>query len=220
MSSVLWRGLRGLFRCVGTTVVFAAVLMDIGRTAKALGAGTDTNCAAGLSTTPVPTATHGDSGAAVALSFSELFKHPVGPRGLEYSAKARELEGRLVRVCGHVVRQSPPVPWRVLLSPVAVTLHDLEFGLCDELPASAVRLILPRATPPVLPPVPGLVTVEGILELGLNEEADGRTTAARIRVAPAAPGEPVRFWRGTNTPAHAVAGPAQPLSVDAQARSQ
>ena len=58
-----------------------------------------------------------------ALNFKELFK-PIGPRGLEYSEKLRGLDGRKVRILGYMVKQSQPVPWTFLLSPVPMTLHE------------------------------------------------------------------------------------------------
>lgn len=154
------------------------------------------------------------------LKLTEIFRRPVGARGLEYSADAKALDGRRVRVTGFLARQSPPIPWQALLSPVPVTLHDAEFGLCDDLPASAVRVILPRALPPILPAVRGWVTVEGTLELGVVEEPDGRTTAARIRVDSPAPGSPVRLWAGTNSvpPSPGLGDPS--LSVGARLRGQ
>ena len=57
------------------------------------------------------------------LKFNELFK-PIGPRGLEYSEKLRGLDGRKVRILGYMVKQSQPVRWTFLLSPVPMTLHE------------------------------------------------------------------------------------------------
>ena len=118
------------------------------------------------------------------LTLIELFRQPVGPAGLEISDRARGLAGQRVRLCGYVARQAPPVPWKVLLSPLPVTLHDLEFGLCDDLPATAIRVELPRNLPPVLPPLRHLVAFTGTLELDGKDEADGRSVPLRLVVSP------------------------------------
>src|SRR5882672_2473916 len=74
------------------------------------------------------------------LKFSELFK-PIGPRGLEYSDKLRALDGKKVRMLGYMVNQSQPVPRTLLLSPVPVTLHEEEYGLAEDMPATIVHVI-------------------------------------------------------------------------------
>ena len=61
-------------------------------------------------------------------ALTELFRQPVGPAGIEVSARGPALAGKAVRLCGSVARQAPPVAWKVLLSPVPVSLHDQEFG--------------------------------------------------------------------------------------------
>lgn len=121
------------------------------------------------------------------FAISDLFRKPVGPRGLEYSEAARALEGKRVRIAGHMVRQTLPIPFAFLLSPVAQSLHEREYGLCDDLPGSTLHVFLPKGPQPVVPFRPGLVAVTGVLELGPHEEADGRQSVARLRVADRSP---------------------------------
>ena len=66
------------------------------------------------------------------LKFSEFFRQPVGSRGLEFTEKARSLDGKRVRVCGYMVRQAHPVERCLLLTPVPLTLHEEEYGFAED----------------------------------------------------------------------------------------
>lgn len=68
------------------------------------------------------------------LTFSEIFQKPVGPAGLEYTAKIRQLDGKRVRLLGFMVRQTRPSAGVIILSPYAMATHEGEYGLCDDLP--------------------------------------------------------------------------------------
>ncbi len=120
--------------------------------------------------------------AAEELSLGDLFLKPVGPRGLEFSERARALVGKKVRMQGFMVRQSTPIPYAFLLSPAPMTLHEREYGLCEDLPPNTVHVFLPRSAKPVTPFVRGPVAAEGLLELGVQEEPDGRIATVRLRV--------------------------------------
>jgi len=116
------------------------------------------------------------------LSFRGLFRFPAGPAGIDYTERARALAGKKVRITGYMVRQAQPVPWGFILSPVPQSLHEREYGLCDDLPMTAIHVFVPRSSQPMVPRLNGPVAVTGILELGGHEEADGRVSTARIRV--------------------------------------
>ena len=116
------------------------------------------------------------------LPFRGLFRFPAGPAGLEYSDGARSLAGRKVRITGYMVRQAQPIPWAFILSPVPQSLHEREYGLCDDLPMTAIHVFVPRSSQPMVPRLNGPVAVTGILELGGREEADGRVSTARVRI--------------------------------------
>ncbi len=118
------------------------------------------------------------------LSFGKLLVTPIGPAGLELSADAKKAVGKPVRIVGHMVRQMQPIPWTFLLSPVPQSLHEREYFLCDALPASAVRVHMPKGPQPIVPYRPGLVAVTGILTTEGPEESDGRSSAARLVVRP------------------------------------
>ena len=50
------------------------------------------------------------------LRFSEMFKMPVGPLGLEASATLLGLNGRPVRIVGYMANDALPVPGRLILA--------------------------------------------------------------------------------------------------------
>ena len=122
---------------------------------------------------------------------------PIGPRGLQPSDKLLAQDGKHVRMVGYMVRQDgdTAVPGVFVLAPLPVTLGDEDESFADDLPASVVYVHMPAATQPVdVPFVPGLMAVEGRLELGARPETDGRISYVRLalngqpeRVAPASP---------------------------------
>jgi hypothetical protein len=133
----------------------------------------------GVRTNDIPVA---GQGGVYEFHFRDLFRSPAGPAGLEYSARAQALAGKPVRITGYIVRQSQPIPWAFLLSPIPQSLHEREYGLCDDLPVTAIHVFLPRSAQPLPPRYSGPVSVTGILELGGKEEADERVSVARIRI--------------------------------------
>ena len=123
-----------------------------------------------------------------ALQFSEFFERPVGPRGLVYSEKLRRLQGLRVRVLGHMVRREGAPPGTLLLTPYPVQLHDLEYGLADDLPPNTLFVTVPDAEGEV-PFSPGLLLLTGRLEIGSREEPDGRMSAVRLVLDPKTQGQ-------------------------------
>ena len=118
------------------------------------------------------------------LSFQEIYRTPVGPLGLEFSEKARGLIGKKVRILGHMVKQTQPVPWAFLLSPLPMKLHEREYGFCEDLPAQTIHVFMQKNSTPVVPFTPGFLLLTGTLELGAREEADGRISYARLQLDP------------------------------------
>ncbi len=114
------------------------------------------------------------------LKFVEIFKSPVGERGLEFSDKTKTLDGKKVRLLGYMVRQSTYTPWKILLSAMPVTVCEKEYGFCDDLPASIVHVTLPKGASPIPQFTPGLMLLTGTLHLGNREEADGRLSTVRL----------------------------------------
>ena len=124
-----------------------------------------------------------DSAPIESLALDEIYRRPIGPKGLEYTDRSRSLVGHKVRITGYMVRQTAPVPYSLLLAPFAIQLHEREYGLADDLPANTVHVFFARGTSPVIPHTRGPITLDGVLELGPTEEADGRISHVRLRVA-------------------------------------
>ena len=119
------------------------------------------------------------------LKFAEFFTMPVGPRGLQPSAKLLALQGRQVRMLGYMARQdaADALPGVILLTPLPVTLGDEDERYADDLPVTTVYVHLDAAPQsPALAYVPGLLSLTGRLELGSQAEADGRRSSVRLRL--------------------------------------
>lgn len=118
------------------------------------------------------------------LDFRELLA-PIGRRGLSYSEKARALDGKTVRLLGYMVGQDLPADGRLLLAPYPFQLHETEYGLAEDLPASTVHVIVPDRAGEKVPFTPGPLLLTGRLELGPREEPDGRISTVRLFLHPA-----------------------------------
>lgn len=117
------------------------------------------------------------------LKFGEILE-PIGRKGLAITEKAQALNGKRVRILGYMVRQSPPTAGRLLLAPFPVQLHDEEYGLADDLPASTVHVFVGVKSEQPVPFTPGLLLLTGRLEVGSREEADGRISIIRLHLDP------------------------------------
>ena len=128
------------------------------------------------------------------LKFADIFA-PVGPRGLEFTAKARELEGKRVRILGYMVKTCRHDHGRFLLTPFPITLHDHEMGPADDLPPSTLFVDVPpfRRALKYIPHEPGLFLLTGKLSLGGRDELHGRRSWVRLELERPGqgPGEPV-----------------------------
>jgi len=104
----------------------------------------------------------------------------VGTRGLEFSAKARGLEGRRVRVAGYMVRRDESAAGAFLLAPVPVQIDDEEYGLADDLPAATILVEVPALAGKPIPYTSRRLALTGVLRLGPRQEPDGRTSFVRL----------------------------------------
>lgn len=117
------------------------------------------------------------------LKFGELFKLPVGPKGLEPSARLRALDGRRVRIVGYMVQQETPIAGGFLLSPLPASAGDEDESLADDLPPTTLFVALPKGPAAIVPPLSGLLAVSGVLHVGAREiPGAGRVAAARIEL--------------------------------------
>ena len=115
------------------------------------------------------------------LAFQEFYVTPVGPRGLEYSAKTQQLAGRRVKLTGHMVRHYHDDPRLFLFTAIPTTHDQREYMLADSLPVSLVHVIM-EVRPGQAPDWrPRAITVYGVLETGPHQEIDGRISNLRLR---------------------------------------
>lgn len=151
-----------------------------------------------LASAPLPPAPAGVTD----IRFNEIYKMPAGPHGLEYSEKLRSLAGRRVRVVGYMVKQSQPMPWTLLLSPIPLKLHEKEYGFAEDLPPQAIHVFVRKNPWPILPFTPGRLLLTGRLELGAREEPDGCISHVRLFLDPPTAQEQkqISAWAGGITP--------------------
>lgn len=113
------------------------------------------------------------------LKFRELFKLPVGPKGLEPTEKLAGLDGKRVRIIGYMVQQDPPIAGGFMLSPLPVAAGDADDAYADDIPASAIFVTLPKGAGVIVPPLAGLIQLTGTLRVGARE----MTGAGRVAPA-------------------------------------
>ena len=122
-----------------------------------------------------------DTGAVANLELSELFVHPVGPRGLEPTATALRLNGQRVSIVGYMVREEEPVPGHFMLAPVPTSLAEVADGPADYLPGATVFVELPvRYAAQNVAFRPGRWRLVGTLALGAHDEPNGRVAYVRL----------------------------------------
>ncbi len=117
------------------------------------------------------------------LRFSDFFRAPVGPAGLEISDTLRKSDGAPIRLVGYMVLQESPAAGRFLLTPRPVQMNQHADGEADDLPPATVAVYLdPSQNDWVVPYVRGLVAVSGALAVGRHEESDGRVSWVRLQL--------------------------------------
>ena len=134
--------------------------------------------------TPAPVATATE---AVDLKFSQFFKSPIGPAGLELSDVLRAADGRPVRLVGYKVAQEQARPGPFRLTPRPVRMSEHADGDADDLPAATVTVLLdPSQQDRLVAHRDGLVSLTGTLSVGRVEDATGRVSWIRLQLPPGA----------------------------------
>ncbi|OWQ44943.1 hypothetical protein CDL60_21790 [Roseateles noduli] len=127
------------------------------------------------------------SPAASDLKFSQFFKSPIGPAGLELSDALRAADGRPVRLVGYMVAQEQARPGRFWLTPRPVRMSEHADGEADDLPAAAVTVLLdPSQQERLVAHRDGLVVLTGTLSIGRVEDESGRVSWIRLQLPPGA----------------------------------
>lgn len=104
------------------------------------------------------------------VAWSEFFKTPVGPLGLELTDKIKSLDGKKVRLFGYMVRREEMRPGSLLLAPVPLGIEDHEGGFSD-LPPQTVRVSIPYAPKEIVAYTNRPLLLTGTLTVGRREDA-------------------------------------------------
>ena len=121
------------------------------------------------------------------LKFNEIFNMPVGPRGLEPSAKLLALNNKQVRIVGYMAKQETPTPGLFIMTPLAVSMGDEDDKFADDMPANSVFVHVDNSAA-LVHYVPGLISVIGVLSVGNLNEPDGRISYVQIKLNPSLSG--------------------------------
>ena len=127
------------------------------------------------------------------LKFGEMFKWPIGSRGLEPTEKLLSLDRRSVRVVGYMVEQETMHSF--ILAPLPLKLGDEDEGLADDIPPAAIFIHSTLPADVSVPYRPGLLEFTGILVVGGFPETDGRTALVRLIVDSTMSPEEIRHAR-------------------------
>jgi hypothetical protein len=135
-----------------------------------------------------PPATTTSSGTEIKeLHFADFFRMPVGSKGLEISDTLQKTNGQLVRIVGYLVQQESPVPGRFMFTARPVQMSEHADGEADDLPPATVMVYLDAKHKDwVVPHVRGLVSLQGVLNVGRAQEPDGRVSWVQLQLSPQA----------------------------------
>ncbi len=117
------------------------------------------------------------------LKFKEMYRMPIGPKGLEPTDKLLSLNGKKVRMVGYMVTQEKAYSDFLILTSLPVQMGDEDESLSDDLPPSAVFVHLaPGLAAKGLPNIQGLIQLTGTLRTGSREEPDGHVSSVRLEL--------------------------------------
>ena len=121
------------------------------------------------------------------LKWTEFFKMPIGPLGMELTDKARSLDGKRVRLLGYMVRRETPTAGSLILMPVPESVEEDEAGFADLSP-QAVRVIVPGFAKRIVPYTPRPLLLIGTLSIGNRAEpgeaSSGAVSLSRLTLDP------------------------------------
>jgi len=117
------------------------------------------------------------------LRFSDFFKFPVGPRGLEITPALQQAAGKQVLLTGYMVQQeNGSKPGQFFFTPRPVQMSEHADGDADDLPPATVLVKLsPEQATWLIPHTRGSIQLQGTLAVGRQEAQDGRVTWVQLR---------------------------------------
>lgn len=118
------------------------------------------------------------------LAFADFFVQPIGPRGLQPTARLLAAQGRTVRLVGFMVQREQGQPGQFLLTPRPLSMAEHADGEADDLPAATVTVLLPEGQQQRLVAFrPGPLALRGRFEYGPAEVEPGRVSWLRLHLA-------------------------------------
>lgn len=119
------------------------------------------------------------------LRFQDIFKLPIGERGPEPTAKLLALNHQRVRITGYQVKEGEPRAGVFILAPNPVEMSEMEDGAADDLPAATIFAHMPATdASKIIAYRSGPRELTGVLDIGNQEEANGRTSFVRLHIDP------------------------------------
>jgi hypothetical protein len=116
------------------------------------------------------------------LEFGEVFVKPAGPKGLEFTEKAKSLSGRKIQVNGFMVRYPHPDPKLFVFNSAPMVLNFQEYRLADSLPPEAIHVITDVPEGKAFSFYRDEMILLGTIEYGPRTELDGRVSHLRLRL--------------------------------------
>lgn len=117
------------------------------------------------------------------ISFQEFYQLPVGPRGLEPSAKLRSLNGKRVRILGFMGEMPRADKRNFIFAPVPLKPQPEEYGLCDDIPATHVLVTIPGNPDESIPFSAAPMLLTGVLSLVTGSD-NSETSFVRMLLTP------------------------------------
>lgn len=136
---------------------------------------------AALNVQPVPVSEQ-ELAAYQSIGFDEIFVKPAGPKGMEFTEKARSLDGHKVQVKGYMVRYPHPDPKRFIFNSSQMVLNFAEYRLADSLPPEAIHVITEVPEGKAYSYFKEEIILLGTIEYGPQTEMDGRVSHIRLRL--------------------------------------
>jgi hypothetical protein len=116
------------------------------------------------------------------IGFDEIFVKPAGPKGMEFTEKARSLDGKKVQVKGFMVRYPHPDPALFVFNSCQMFLNFAEYRLADSLPPEAIHVITEVPEGKAYSFYKEEMILLGTIEYGPRTEMDGRISHVRLRL--------------------------------------
>lgn len=127
-------------------------------------------------------ATEQELAAYATLELGEIFIKPAGPKGLEFTEKAKSLSGRKIQVKGFMVRYPHPDPKLFVFNSTPMVLNFQEYRLADSLPPEAIHVITEVPEGKAFSYYRDEMILLGTIEYGPRTEMDGRVSHLRLRL--------------------------------------